>query len=241
MGVGRFSVEQANRLAATIPRMDKDNMIRNSLLTILFFSLIFNVSIASADYDKQCDVAFQSYFSPTVSGLSFSINKTGQFSFEKSGRAITKQKFLREIGNSGEEFDRSIRDLKDTKLIKLALLIKQQGDFVSGKMTLASPIDNELDDSRSIEFPKIKNDHKDTLVLDSGLSIRIKVGKSVRLTISGDFGQQNFSGPCKKYNTSSSTEMSSSNLDKLKSTCTELGFKSGTEKHGDCVLKLMDN
>lgn len=40
---------------------------------------------------------------------------------------------------------------------------------------------------------------------------------------------------------SATTNSSSSNLDKLKSTCTELGFKSGTEKHGDCVLKLMDN
>lgn len=29
-------------------------------------------------------------------------------------------------------------------------------------------------------------------------------------------------------------------LEKAKSTCTELGFTSGTEKHGDCVLKLME-
>ena len=33
----------------------------------------------------------------------------------------------------------------------------------------------------------------------------------------------------------------SSKLDKAKSTCTELGFTLGTEKHGDCVLKMMDN
>ena len=32
-----------------------------------------------------------------------------------------------------------------------------------------------------------------------------------------------------------------SKLDKAKSTCTELGFTLGTEKHGDCVLKMMDN
>ena len=31
-----------------------------------------------------------------------------------------------------------------------------------------------------------------------------------------------------------------SKLDKAKSTCTELGFTTGTEKHGECVLKLMD-
>jgi len=30
-------------------------------------------------------------------------------------------------------------------------------------------------------------------------------------------------------------------IDKAKSTCTELGFTLGTEKHGECVLKMMDN
>ena len=34
---------------------------------------------------------------------------------------------------------------------------------------------------------------------------------------------------------------SSSKLNKEKSTCTELGFTAGTEKFGECVLKLMDN
>ena len=33
---------------------------------------------------------------------------------------------------------------------------------------------------------------------------------------------------------------SSSKLDKAKATCTELGFTAGTEKHGECVLKMMD-
>ena len=33
---------------------------------------------------------------------------------------------------------------------------------------------------------------------------------------------------------------STSKLDKAKSTCTELGFTLGTEKHGECVLKMMD-
>ena len=43
--------------------------------------------------------------------------------------------------------------------------------------------------------------------------------------------------------TSSSSSSSSTNskLNKVKSLCTELGFRSGTEKHGDCVMKLLDN
>ena len=39
----------------------------------------------------------------------------------------------------------------------------------------------------------------------------------------------------------STTTTSTSKLDKAKSTCTELGFTAGTEKHGECVLKMMDN
>ena len=37
-----------------------------------------------------------------------------------------------------------------------------------------------------------------------------------------------------------STSTSLSKLDNAKSNCTELGFTAGTEKHGECVLKLMD-
>jgi hypothetical protein len=46
-----------------------------------------------------------------------------------------------------------------------------------------------------------------------------------------------------KTSSSSSSSSSSTNskLNKVKSLCTELGFKSGTEKHGDCVMKLLDN
>ena len=40
---------------------------------------------------------------------------------------------------------------------------------------------------------------------------------------------------------STPTSTTTSKLDKAKSTCTELGFTLGTEKHGDCVLKMMDN
>ena len=39
---------------------------------------------------------------------------------------------------------------------------------------------------------------------------------------------------------SASPTPSSSKLDKAKLTCTELGFTAGTEKHGECVLKMMD-
>ena len=39
----------------------------------------------------------------------------------------------------------------------------------------------------------------------------------------------------------STNTTSTSKLDKAKSTCTDLGFTAGTGKHGECVLKVMDN
>jgi hypothetical protein len=40
---------------------------------------------------------------------------------------------------------------------------------------------------------------------------------------------------------STTTTTSTSQLDKAKSTCTDIGFTAGTEKFGECVLKMMDN
>lgn len=51
-------------------------------------------------------------------------------------------------------------------------------------------------------------------------------------------------GVCQETSLSSSNSVpapsrtSSSNIDKAKSTCTDLGFNAGSEKHGECVLKL---
>ena len=42
-----------------------------------------------------------------------------------------------------------------------------------------------------------------------------------------------------KTSTDNSTSESMS-LDKAKAECASLGFTAGTEKHGDCVMKLMD-
>jgi hypothetical protein len=39
---------------------------------------------------------------------------------------------------------------------------------------------------------------------------------------------------------STPTSSSTSKLDKAKFICTELGFTAGTEKHGECVLKMID-
>lgn len=47
--------------------------------------------------------------------------------------------------------------------------------------------------------------------------------------------------PSASASVKTSNSSSSSKIDKAKSICTELGFTAGTEKHGECVLKVMDN
>ena len=78
--------------------------------------------------------------------------------------------------------------------------------------------------------------------LDTGINIKLRVTTTAEITLAGDFGTLRLDGPCKKYNASSEgATASTSKLDNAKSTCTELGFTLGTEKHGDCVLKMLDN
>ena len=59
----------------------------------------------------------------------------------------------------------------------------------------------------------------------------------------GDYGTKcnNILSVSQGSSSSSSSTSSSSKIDKAKSTCTDLGFTAGTEKHGECVLKVMDN
>ena len=67
---------------------------------------------------------------------------------------------------------------------------------------------------------------------------------SVELKEANASGLSSDNNSTKSSETSTSPISSSSNLskiDKAKSTCTELGFTAGTEKHGECVLKLMNN
>ena len=218
-------------------------MRQSVYVKIAFILLIVLPSFAFASYDKQCDISFQSYVSPSIAGCVFSAKKSGELSFKLSGRNVTPKKCFSAAGMADEQINQFMEMVKGENFVgeKGLLLVKEQGDSISGKMTTNSfPNDG-------MEFPPLKKDFAGTAkaTLDAGISIRLKVKKSAELTLAGDFGTMRLSGPCKKYNASSPSTSSStsspSKLDKAKSTCTELGFTAGTEKHGECVLKMMDN
>jgi hypothetical protein len=198
-------------------------------------------SFAFASYDKQCDISFQSYVSPSIAGCIFSAKKSGELSFKLSGRSVTPKKCFSAAGMGNEQINQFIEMIKGDNFVgeKGLLLVREQGDFISGKLTTNS-FPNE-----GMEFPQIKKDFGGSAkaTLDTGVSIKLTVKNSVKLALAGDFGTIRLGGPCTKYNASSTSSSfpSTSKLEKAKSTCTELGFTAGTEKHGECVLKMMDN
>ena len=218
----------------------RKKLTRSLIIKILFTFLIAFPSIAFANYDKKCDVSFQSYVSPTIAGCVFSAKKSGELSFKLSERNVTPKKCFTAAGITDEQINQFIEMVKGEKFVgeKGALFIKEQGDLISGKMTSNSFPDEGM------EFPPLKKHFGGTAkaTLDSGISIELKVNKSAELTLAGDFGTMRLIGPCKRYYVSSNdTTAGASKLGKAKITCTELGFTLGTEKHGECVLKMMDN
>jgi hypothetical protein len=214
-------------------------LTRSLIIKILSVFLIGFPSFALANYDKQCDISFQSYVSPSIAGCVFSAKKSGDLSFKLSGRNVTPKKCFSAAGMADEQINQFMEMVKGENFVgeKGVLLIKEQSDLISGKITTNSFPNDGMD------FPPLKKDFGGTAkaTLDTGISIKLKVKKSAELTLAGDFGTMRLSGPCRKHNaTSTPTTTSSSKLDKAKSTCTELGFTLGTEKHGECVLKMMD-
>ena len=195
---------------------------------------------AFANYNKQCDVSFQSYESPSIAGCVFSAKKSGESSFKLSGRSVTPKNCFSVAGMADEQINQFIEMVKGKNFVgeEGILLIKEQSDLISGKMTTNSFPDEGM------EFPPLKKDFGGIAkaTLDTGINIKLRVTKTAEITLAGDFGTLRLDGPCKKYNASSAgATASTSKLDNAKSTCTELGFTLGTEKHGDCVLKMMDN
>lgn len=220
--------------------MGEKKLTRSLIIKILCLFLIGFPSFALANYDKQCDISFQSYVSPSIAGCVFSAKKSGDLSFKLSGRNVTPKKCFSAAGMADEQINQFMEMVKGENFVgeKGVLLIKEQGDLISGKMTTNSFPDEGMD------FPPLKKDFGGTAkaTLDTGISIKLKVKKFAELTLAGDFGTMRLSGPCKKHNASSTpTTTSTSKIDKAKATCTDLGFTAGTEKHGECVLKVMDN
>ena len=76
-----------------------------------------------------------------------------------------------------------------------------------------------------------KNNEPKKNKLKTKIKVNNKTATSITLTNTNDLSQK------PKINTKA---IKLSPLEKSVSICTELGFTYGTEKHGDCVMKIID-
>ena len=196
-----------------------------------------------ADYDKTCEMRFEGYTSPSLDGCIIKADSKGNLKFKLHNRVVGIKTCLEPLGLNDSELDQfetMAEEFKVTASEVTTLLVKEHNGAYSARMTGNSSFQEGL------EFPPLEKNYNGVArgTLDNGLYIELKLKNKAHLKISGDFGRVSLAGACKKYGGASSEVssegISSSKLDKAAVTCSQLGFKAGTEKHGDCVLKLID-
>ena len=113
-------------------------MKHSVIIRVAFIFFTGFPSFAFASYDKQCDISFQSYVSPSIAGCIFSAKKSGELSFKLSGRSVTPKKCFSAAGMGNEQINQFMEMVKGENFVgeKGVLLIKEQGDLISGKMML---------------------------------------------------------------------------------------------------------
>ena len=198
--------------------------------------LMLSASGAVADsYEKQCELTFKSYVSPSISGCVFSANQSGNLSFKLSGKSVDANRCFASSGLTKQEVDQLIGMIRDDNFVgeKGTLFIQDQNGMLSGRL-----ISNSFPEE-GLVLPQTRKsfDGSVELILDIGVVVNLDVKRIANIELNGDFGSITLSGPCTKFTNEISASRHS--LSKAKKECASLGFQTGTEKFGDCVMKLM--
>ena len=203
-----------------------------------FFAGLLMLSTFGAfaeSYEKQCELTFKSYVSPSISGCVFSANQSGNLSFKLSGRSVDANRCFASSGLTKQEVDQLIGMIRDENFAgeKGTLFIQDKNGMLGGRL-----ISNSFPEEGLI-LPQTRKsfDGSAELILDIGLVVNLDVKKIANIELNGDFGSIKLSGPCTKF--TNETSASSHSLSKAKKECASLGFQAGTEKFGDCVMKLL--
>ena len=195
--------------------------------------------VKAGSLPQQCSLEFERFRSPQLSSCSFTISKNGNAQYIVNNRKSNLNECLRK---SGLDLSAAARDnlIGSIEQIKGGGLTKEKFNLnlqkIDGQLT--ARVSSQISFSEPLEFSLEDNgvEYSSTMATATGIVMSLKLDP-VLLELQGDFGTLDFSGICNAESISTGTNM---NIDKAKSTCTELGFQSGTEKHGECVLKLMD-
>ena len=86
---------------------NKRNLFRSdNIFAFLAPLLMLGAFGALADsYEKQCELTFKSYVSPSISGCVFSANQSGNLSFKLSGRSVDANRCFLSSGLAKQEVD----------------------------------------------------------------------------------------------------------------------------------------
>lgn len=196
--------------------------------------VVASTSHASTKYNHKCDLTFHSYVSPSIAGCVMSATKSG-ISFQLSGRLVSAEKCFKPAGMVSGQVSMLLELVRGEEIMreKATLFYSDDNGFLTAKL-----ISNAFpEDGLVIGRTKRKSDGKATVIVDNGIIFTIKVKNPITVTLNGDFGLTQLKGRCNGPLVSSKETISP--LDNAKAVCTDLGFRLGTEKFGDCVMKLM--
>ena len=228
--------------------------------------IMFEILIAASSFAGEaitCQLTVHQIRSPSIAGCTLKTTSDGfgeVYKIEKDGSVYTGVSATET--HSSKTLNRCPKNTLEGISAYLPNLKKEQRNtFQSLKRTARSELlialrENEPDHgainlmNKKIELSKISADGNgwyDAQILDgknvfpnnSGVKIVFEGGARVSV-FNLDTGAIDFRGTCERTSKILPSAPSTSKLDKAKSTCTELGFTAGTEKHGECVLKLMD-
>ncbi len=169
-----------------------------------------------------------------VANTSHASTKSG-FSFVLSGRLVSAEKCLKPAGMDSGQVSMLLELVRGEEIMreKATLYYSDDNGFLTAKL-----ISNAFpEDGLVIGRTKKESNGKATVVLDTGIILTIKVENPITVSLNGDFGLTQLKGRCNGPLVS--LKQKNSPLDNAKAVCTDLGFRLGTEKFGDCVMKLM--
>ena len=217
----------------------------NKVFGTFLVGLLYLFSSSAFAFDESCALNFSGYSSPSIAGCVMRMSKSKGVSFTRNGQKTSLGDCFKDTGLSPDVIEAMRSELNKDELrdeiLNLNLKVHENG--YSGEFA------SDVSWTQPISFPFIKRDWGGTAkaYLDNGIEISITLKSGAQLILRGDFGTIRYSGTCKKYAAKKNkalkptTTTSTSKLDKAKSTCTDIGFTAGTEKFGECVLKMMDN
>ena len=217
-------------------RTTRITFLTNNIFALLAPLLMLSAFSAVADsYEKQCELTFKSYVSPSISGCVFSANQSGNLSFKLSGKSVDANRCFTSSGFTKQEVDQLIAMVRGENFVgeKGTLFIQDQNGMLSGRL-----ISNSFP-KKGLVLPQTRKsfDGSVELILDIGVVVNLDVKRIANIALNGDFGSIKLSGPCTK--STNETSASSQSLSDAKKECASLGFQTGTEKFGDCVMKLL--